>query len=51
MTAPIRLPDLGLIVRATAKATGGHLSMIEGVGMSPGDGAPRHVHTREDEAF
>lgn len=51
MSAAIPLPDLGLIVRATAQATGGQLSMIESVGMSPGDGPPRHVHTREDEAF
>lgn len=47
----IRLPDLGLTVRAAAADTGGRLSLIESAGQTPGTGPRRHVHTREDEAF
>ncbi len=47
----IALPDLGLVVRASAADTDGRISMIESVGQRPGDGPPRHVHSREDEAF
>ncbi len=51
MSGYIRLPDLGLTVRAAAADTGGRLSLIESAGQTPGTGPRRHVHTREDEAF
>ncbi|HEY8730907.1 MAG TPA: cupin domain-containing protein [Candidatus Limnocylindria bacterium] len=51
MSGDIRLPDLGLTVRAATADTGGRLSLIESAGQTPGTGPRRHVHAREDEAF
>lgn len=51
MSVAIALPELGLVVRASAAETGGRISMIESVGQRFGDGPPSHVHSREDEAF
>lgn len=51
MSSGTPLPDLGLIVRATAADTGGRLTLMESAGQTPGTGPRRHVHTCEDEAF
>lgn len=47
----LHLPDIGLSVRASASETAGAFTLMESAGMAPGDGPPRHIHSREDEAF
>ncbi len=42
------LPDSGAEVKASARSTGGSLTLIES---RTTGGAPLHVHTREDEYF
>ena len=39
-----------LIIKLTGEQTGGQYSMSE-VHVSPGGGAPPHIHRREDESF
>jgi len=46
----IRLGASTLTLKAVSEQTKGAYALIEYL-VAPGDGAPRHKHTREDEAF